>query len=313
MPRKLFICPDGQTQLMSVCLAGDCRMNEMCAPFSYLAMCATNREWKGIPSTTQLINGTRYEYLKLTCDYAIKPENSAFMVIGTSGHKKLEGFDTNFTFLEEKFKNEEMTGVTDALEWQPQRKTWWLVDYKTIGSYKVTKVLGIKKTGYDVPIVDDNGEPVQYKTGKRAGQAKTKKEYKIENVEPDHFEYSLQLNRYRMFVEHELSEKVEKMMLFILPRDANTYIAKQRGIMQNMYYVEIPKLDDSIVVKYFAEKREALLHALENKKIPTVCSAVESWDGNRCRNFCDVSEFCKMYNDNPYLSQAEPDMEEEKE
>ncbi|GAI25908.1 unnamed protein product, partial [marine sediment metagenome] len=85
---------------------------------------ARQRLWTGKPSTTQLINGTRLELLKITTDYFIDPQKLAFALLGTKHHEDLE--DADF-LVEEKLEDKDMTGIMDF--WDDQEET--LYDYKT--------------------------------------------------------------------------------------------------------------------------------------------------------------------------------------
>jgi len=310
MPKKFFLCPSGERFPIKDCLDGKCSMGERCAPYSYLHLAAADREWKGKISTTQGINGTRMEYLKIRHDYAINPASRMFAVIGTRGHAGLERFANKFSLLEEKMEDENMTGIIDCLEEQPNGRIW-LTDTKVIGAYKICKVLGISRVSIDVPVLDESGDPVLYKTGKRKGEVKTKKENIIERVEPDAYEYELQLNRYRIFAEEALQEEVEQMRLFVIPRDGGTWKADSYGIENRPYYVQLRRLDDKDVLDYFEYKKSALMTALENNVVPPPCTPREAWDGRRCEKYCDVFEQCRAFGDNPYIRDGSQDEDDE--
>ena len=150
-------------------------MGDRCATRSYLRLVSNERPWKGKPSTTQLINGTKLAFLKLTKDFARSPDDSAFMIHGTKGHGNLEAAEDDLSMLEEKFTDDENdTGIADVIEMEFKKTI--LVDYKTSGSYKVAKALGFsvitEATGeYHYKMVDkDTGEI--YKSGPRKGSSK---------------------------------------------------------------------------------------------------------------------------------------------
>ena len=84
-----FICPDGAHVPVESCLKG-CRMGERCLTLPTLKLISKEREWNGVASTTQLLDGTMSAYLKLTKDYAVDPDSRAFMLQGTKHHKELE-------------------------------------------------------------------------------------------------------------------------------------------------------------------------------------------------------------------------------
>lgn len=89
MSLEAFVCPDKETIMVSDCLK-QCRMKERCLTTPYLVHISTERGWNGIPSTTQLLNGTMLEYLKLTKPYSVDPDSRAFMLYGTIHHQALE-------------------------------------------------------------------------------------------------------------------------------------------------------------------------------------------------------------------------------
>ncbi len=299
MPLKYFIDPVTLVKLeINKCL-NEGLLSEY-YPLPFLIMCASVRIWKGVPSVTQLINGTRMEYLKLTIDYAIKPSDMAFAVIGIRAHKKLESFDTDISFPEEKLCMEDITGTMDLLEQQPNGD-WWLQDYKTWGSYKIAKCLGIVKT--EKPLLDEEGNQILLKTGKNKGKPKQEKIFTRDSKAVDMTDAILQLNRYRMMAEEALQEPIKAMKIFAIVRDNTTYIAKSRGIMEEVYYIDVPFRDDKRVDMYFETKKNNLLLALERKIMPTICTEHECWEGRRCVGYCNVNEMCRLVGDNLYLKE----------
>ena len=132
--RTHYVCPDKERTLIKNCIEG-CRMARRCAPLSYLKVCAVqDREWKGTPSVTQLIKGTREAYLMITEDYAVDPQSEIYALMGTGLHMVLERFAEN---PEETVEFMGISGTSDELE----GKT--LLDYKNTGSYKVALALGM--------------------------------------------------------------------------------------------------------------------------------------------------------------------------
>ena len=284
-PAKYFICPDRERIEISDCLKeGGCRFGSRCATRAYLQVAKSERVWTGIPSTTQLIAGTLYAFLKLTKEYAIYPDSRAFMIHGSVGHAKLEGSADEYSLLEEKFNDDEteITGIADILEIENGHII--LVDYKTSGSFKVAKALGF--------YVDDEPTGEIYKSGKRKGEVKTRKVLKRDDSKIDRYEWELQLNKYRM--EYEKREfKPDELKIQCIVRDGNTYIARSRGVFRNIYYFNIPILPDKEVIDYFGMKRKALLQAIAQGYWNEICTAKENWDGLKCQNYCEVAEFCQ--------------------
>lgn len=285
MPLKWFICPDGQKIEVGDCLKeGGCRMNNRCATRSYLKLAAQERPWTGKPSTTQLIAGTLYAFLKLVKDYAVAPDSKAFMINGTNGHAKLEeaGDGDEYSKLEEVFANSDISGISDVIEEELSIITLW--DYKVSGSFKVQKALGYK-------VVEEETDEV-YKTGKRKGEKKTTKILVYKPEIQDTFDWTMQENKYRIEYEKKSGKKIAKLKIQIIVRDGNTYIARQRGVFLNVYTINIPILEDSVVQEYFNKKKEDLFKALEQGHWNEICTKHENWDGLKCEKYCEVAEFC---------------------
>jgi len=86
------------------------------------------------------------------------------------------------------------------------------------------------------------------------------------------------------------------MKLQMNVRDAGTMSALSRGVDKNIYFVDIPFVDNDKIVSYFTDKRDALLKHLEDKTIPRRCNDEESWQGKKCEKYCEVRTLC------PYIS-----------
>lgn len=288
---KWITCPDGDRTTKEECLAGRCRLGRRCAPITYLQLVCREREWKGVPSVTQLIQGTREAYLKLTTDFATDPQGGTFRVLGTRGHTALE-IDNDFSFTEEHFEGASIQGTADLLEKQ-ENGEWWLIDHKTAGSYKVAKALGLTKM--EEPITDENGVQLKHKNGKpkkKVWYEATPESFAKRDIDIKDWIY--QLNAYRIAMEEQLKEKITRLFIFAVVRDGGTFSAKNRGIYENFYYIPIPILDDETINAYFNIKRAALIHALDKKEIPLECSPEECWSGRKCE-LCEVAEECAKY------------------
>ena len=263
-------------------------MGSRCATRSYLQLVRKERPWTGRPSTTQLIAGTMCAFLKLTNEYAIRPDSRAFMIHGTKGHGNLEHSDDEYSLLEERFndKDTEITGIADVLESENGHHI--LVDYKTSGSFKVAKALGFYVDEESI----DTGE--LYKSGKRKGEHKFKtvKTLKRDQSKEDRWEWELQLNKYRMEFEKQ-GFKPDELKIMCIVRDGNTYVARNRGVFRNVYYFNIRILLDIDVITYFEAKRRDLFQALSQGYWNEICTAQENWDGLKCQSYCEVAEFCK--------------------
>jgi len=297
--KKYFTCPDGgQTEIKS-CLDGNCRMGSRCAPLPFLIHAGEWREYKGHLSVTRCLLGTREFYLQNTIDFAIKPASEVWAILGGEAHEVLEKKDNGLFKTELYMQYEGISGMTDLVELQPNGERW-LIDHKYVGSFAVSLALGIKYACM-VDVLDSNGNQIIGQRGKYAGQPKKKKSFQLYPKQADTWKYSMQLGMYALAYEDmHPGQHIDRLMVFFVPRDGGLQIARERGITENMYYVEIPRLSDEIVLDYFERKRIAGEEAMANKRLPPVCNSVESWDGRKCQQYCDVKEACAKIGDNPH-------------
>lgn len=292
MPAKWFQCVDGNTTLITDCL-NSCRITDQlpagrCLSLRTLRLIGEQREWKGIPSTTQLLKGTREAFLEITTDYTLNPQDELWRVNGTKAHRILEEYHDN-ALGEERLSDEICSGQFDFYD----PDTQILFDLKTWGSYKVMKALGLRQ------VEVETGEI--YKTGAKKGQPKTRKEW-VEGGEPDLFNEEIQLNDYRMKLE-ATGWPVRQLFIEALARDANTYIARNRGVEQAGILIPVRILPDEDVRSYLTAKRNALLNCFNhveegNKHQPPFCNRRERWaegpgPGRKCARYCRVATSCK--------------------
>lgn len=285
MPYNQFICPDGIKCDIKDCLH-KCRIHwafdaERCLSLPTLRAIAEQREWKGLPSTTMLLNGTRESYLRITTTFAVKPQDMIWAIHGTKVHSRLENCAGDDTKSEERLYDEYSSGSFDYFEPEPG----FLYDYKTYGSYKTAKTLGLYKE--KIPIMGADGKQEKYKNGKLKYYDKWRVGHK------SRLDVATQLNDYRMKLEKK-GFKVNKMFVEALTRDAGTYMAQARGINENAQLILINKISDSWVEAYMKAKSQALLKALKTKTLPSPCKKRETWGGIKCERFCNVWEFCDV-------------------
>jgi len=234
---------------------------------------SSDREWTGNPSTTQLLNGTMMEFLKITRDYGVNPQSRAFSLHGIKVHGDLQRYANELGLPAEIALGPDGHDVFDLLEFDAHSDSWTLTDYKTWGSYRVARALGIVKNG----------------KGKDAT-------FTIDPSQADLKNEELQLNHYRIQLE-ALGVHIGDMRVQVMVRDGGLQVANSRGIDFNIRLIPIKRLDDGLVLLYFNSKKKKLLNALKDYEAnpdfyPNVCSPEESWDNRRCRGYCDVAEFC---------------------
>lgn len=264
MPLQGFICPDGEKVLIADCMS-KCRINNRCAPMSWLIEASYDREWRGITASAAG-NGIRMMYLKKNKPYYVTPDSRTFALISVNGvHQRMSKAD--FNMLTETRLPE---GTADCLEQDEDEPGHFiLTDYKLWGSYKVAN--GVEAVSADV-----------------AG-----KELRSE---------TMQLNAYRLGFERN-DFIISKMRLFCIARDGGTFLAKKRGLTRNTYFIELPRLADDLVRTYY-ETMKVRFEEAERYGFSPICSPEECWDGKRCTSFCDVADHCEAIGDNQYLINA---------
>jgi len=256
MPLNKFKCPDGETRLVSECLVHCPRPQGRCLSLPTLTTIGQVRHWNGTPSTTQLLNPTRLEYLSITHDFAVDPFNQAFALLGTRHHGRLDQVAKKIEGLESELKLKgEVSGILDLLEPIDGGDTYRLIDYKTFGSYAVAKHLGLKEGEVDIE------------------------------------KLALQLNNYRVMAS-ELGFNIVELKVQITVRDGNTQSSRMNKVMQNIYLLDVKILPDNDVKEYFLTKSFLLTSALEKKELPAVCISEENWNFRRCRGYCSVFQHC---------------------
>ena len=253
-------------------------------PLGYLRSCADEREWTGKPSCTQLLNGTRQEYLKILCPYADEPGEAAFRVLGSMSHVGLEG-EHEDCHNELKIEVEGITGTLDALEPLGDGK-WRMTDYKTSGSYKVASFLekgewtwefqlnfyriGAELLGFDVAsmrlfnVVRDGATFIAKKRG---------------------------IEKQTYYTEIDFIDNEKVLQYFRGKRDA---------LLGALKGVEISLKESSGAREGIA--KEVVLGDAIMQNVPPPCTPEESWDGRRCKGYCSMKEECILVGC-PYINE----------
>jgi len=298
MPAIGFICPDFDKITFKECFE-KCRLKDdlpcgRCKSLPFLRKASRQREWKGEPSTTQLLIGTREAYLKIKEDYHINPDDRAFAILGTQAHSVLEQFGQGDHLIEERLIDDICSGQFDFYDGEEMV----LFDYKTWGSYKIMKALGI--TSREVPETDEEGNPILKKSGKNKGEPKMKKIWvsgDIAERATSLLDTSIQLSNYRDKLMSVLPKgyTVKRMCVQAVSRDGGLMVSAQRGIEENAPLIPVNGISKHWVDRYLRKKRELLLEALKNDEVPPPCRRRETWDGKKCTRFCEVRDNCLLH------------------
>lgn len=294
MPAKYFSCPDKETIPILDCLKYQgCRMPERCATLPFLRMIGFDRKWQGV-SPSSAGNGPRAIYLKATTDYTIDPNDRVWAAFGTSTHDNLaiHKYSSN-VLTEQKLSDNEMTGIADCLEMDEWKPGYYvLIDYKTWGSFKVAKALGIISEKVEETVMEE-GKPVILKSGKNKGKPKTIQKTTIitDTSKADLKSEELQINRYRIFFE-SYQFPISRMQIQVVSRDGGTYVAKNRGIDRNLYVIPIRRLLNDTVLDFYRNLNTEVMEAFKTA-YARKCDSWESWDRRRCEGYCEVMEVCQ--------------------
>lgn len=284
-----FYCPDRAKVLFKDCLYS-CRMGERCVSRPTLIKLSKQRVWTGIPSTTQSICGTREAMLKIIKPYFEHINNLAFALLGHKVHFGLEesADDSN---AEIAFKDNIQTGIIDYYD--PDERILW--DYKTSGSFKVRKALGMVQ----IKVPDPSGA-VYKKSGKgfKKGDPKMITMWERDENEVDMWEWILQTNRYAWWL-IDAGKPVDKIKIEVISRDGGLKATLANGIESNITIIDVPLLSRDYVIDYFKRKAAMLRSAIALSWAP-VCNDKECWNGKKCEGYCPVAHECnKLSYDHP--------------
>ena len=281
MPATKFVCPNGEKVNIDECLR-KCKQDRRCMFLPTLRAIAKSLDRKiKQPSVTELIAGVRETYLKKVTEYAVDPFSVLYSLQGQAIHsiheKNAEGI-----LSEVRLEDGITSGRLDLYGNLLDEGDGILGDLKVTNSYKLMKALGI----YKVEV--ETGEV--YKTGMKKGQAKTRKEFRYDGVR-EILDWAIQLNYYRRLLEKE-GYPVRRMVVQALCRDSNLKTAVERGITEKSYLIEINKISDHWLQKYFSKKATMLKEAMETRELPPICTPRERWNDRKCLDYCAGRENC---------------------
>lgn len=271
-----FICPDGFTIPTSECLES-CRMNTRCLAKPLLLFASRTRDLNRRHfSATELLAPTLIMYLKHKYGEYIDPKTVMPAAIGTATHAILEDcFPRNYTG-EFRLEYKGVTGQMDCIDLENKV----LYDYKITSAYKVCSMLGMAWKWQEHTIT----------RGKRKGEKTWKKVWSDGGLH--HYgDYCKQQNLYRYLIQKTMGIEIKQMFLQCIIKEPASYL-KDYGLDTNCYLIELPKMNGERLFNYVSYKRQYLLDCIDNNEIPRQCSAKETWNGRRCKDYCSVRHVC---------------------
>ena len=191
MTATQFICPNRDKILIKQCLSTcpHCLRCMAKPTLETLAKSVADRNIGRKYSVTELIAGTREQYLKKTTDYAIDPQAHIFAMHGSAVHSICERSTASGVLTELRLSNDLYSGQIDCYGDVLGNGRKVLMDYKVTSSYKAMIALGYYRE--DIP----TGEV--YKTGLKKGQPKTKKVWRMDGVR-QLYEWAVEFHQKKM-------------------------------------------------------------------------------------------------------------------
>lgn len=257
-----------------------------------------DRPYDGTVHVTDMVGCLRRNVYKKKLPYAVDLEGASNTLVGTALHDYFTHGDTEHKVFFY-YQGVPISGSIDNIEKTDNGLILW--DFKGAKSFKVMKTLGITKIPKTV--FDEDGNPVKYKTGAKAGQVKTRKEVNIDpkNVEAD--DYEQQLNVYKYLLLSQIQDgrdpvytnndmHIYKMFIFFVIKDFGKD-SSMNGIESNTVPAEIKfwSLPD---ILSFMERAHIIHDCLSgNRGIPDMGVGQEIWYGRMCENFCEFRDHCR--------------------
>jgi len=266
-------------------------------PYYYL-WAADQRELDGHYHITDLLLGTREAFLKYTADRIIDLDSAAPMLAGSFKHGALDRmenpFEPNIVFkTEHSVEYKGIQGRIDAFYIDYNKKILVIDDMKTGGAFSYKKYMGI--VNESVPVVDEMGDPVLYKSGARKGLQKYKTETRLDPSKADTFEYDVQVSfYYYALVEKDpkLKHFTKQLWIHFMLRDGGLAAVQSQGVKSHNFREPVTLMDQRLLDHYILNQKEMLDHALKSGNCPPICP--DTWDKKKCQfKYCNVVDVCQ--------------------
>jgi len=261
MGLKGFICPQLKAAVPFHRCFNECK--KTCHPLpTLLALANTRPTEKGVYHVTEIINPYKVTCLQRYHDYYRSPESLIYVTFGRAFH----------SIIEETMPKVEALGLEKEFL------------FEHTNSFKVkidTKYGSAFLSGTPDLIIPSAFQIWDYKTGKYF--------YEVQKLLEGRFEESkhpTQLNIYRAYAFPEAKELYLEMMI-------KDYSGRVRALgVKPIEIIQIPIIPVDRIEAYVHERIENLLmYEKYPEKVPD-CTPEETWNGIRCNDYCDGSEFC---------------------
>ncbi len=113
----------------------------------------------------------------------------------------------------------------------------------------------------------------------------------------DPWEWSYQLNMYRILLEEEFGYKVNSLTIQCLIRDYMESRLKDTKISRRTITLPIPIIENATILAFFLDKKQKLLDAISSG-VAEICSEKERWFREKtgvsvkCQSYCPVRRIC---------------------
>jgi len=260
MPLKGFKCPSGYGNVPLSYCEEECPAN--CYPLPMLASFDDEREVKpGHYSGSELPKPAQQVYLTRNFDYWVDPESRLFMTFGTAVHHVFEG---GLSRLEDKdrFIMERRASVRIETKFgevtfsgKPDlidTKTNTMYDYKVAPAYTVNK----------------------HKRAAARGGWFTEDDIVQQNI-------------YRAM----FHPGVKHSKLVFIVRNWSNQVAREDKV-KKIEIVDVPLGEISDVTAWVHARVSTFLGVQQSPEKCPLCTAKDTWDGRRCRDYCDARDVC---------------------
>lgn len=274
--KNWFQCPDGKKITCKDCLE-KCRMEKRCLAKPLLVYCSRTRNLNRTNfSVTEVLSPTLVMYLRAKFGEVIIPESVLPSAIGTATHAILEGCLPQNYAGEFRLNYKGLTGQMDCIDLENKV----MYDYKITSAYKSAVMLG-KHYG---------GEYKEITRGKNKGQKKWVIKWQDGGLH--HYgDYCKQQNLYRILIDKTMGIKLKDMYLQIIVKEPKSNL-KDFGLDRQSFLIHLPKMNDKRLLEYALYKKDALVYCIEHDLLPKQCTPKETWNGRRCKDYCNVRNFC---------------------